>query len=237
MGWRKSSTRYASAAVVLAVLAGAINRSGRTQEKVTDPAPKASSRQAELHQFVTQYCADCHNATENAGGLDLDAVSKEEAGKHPKSWEAVVRKLAARQMPPLDAGCPSESQYASIVAELETHSIARRPQQPNPGRTDTFRRLNRTEYQNAIRDLLALDIDATALAAERRVEPRVRQRDGGRPLADAAGPLHHRGAEDQPAGRRQPAAIARRRHDPHPAGPHPGGARRGAADRHARRGA
>jgi len=163
MGWRKSSTRYASAAVVLAVLAGAINRSGRTQEKAADPAPKASSQQAELRQFVTQYCADCHNATEKAGGLDLDAVCKEEAGKYPKPWEAVVRKLTARQMPPLDAERPSESQFNSVVAELETQLDQAAAARPNPGRTDTFRRLNRTEYQNAIRDLLALDIDAADL--------------------------------------------------------------------------
>ena len=80
-------------------------------------------------------------------------------------------------------------------------------EQPDPGRTDTFRRLNRTEYQNAIRDLLALDIDAIGAAAGRRVQPRIRQRDGGRPLADAPGPLHHRGAEDQPPGRRQPGPF------------------------------
>jgi mono/diheme cytochrome c family protein len=163
MGWRKSSLRNASAVVILAALAGSINRSGQTQEKSAEPKPDASSQRDNLHQFVAQYCADCHNEAEKAGGLDLDAISKDDTPKHTKSWEAVVRKLAARQMPPLDAERPSDSQYSSIVADLETQLDQAAAAKPNPGRTDTFRRLNRTEYQNAIRDLLALDIDAADL--------------------------------------------------------------------------
>jgi mono/diheme cytochrome c family protein len=163
MGWRKSSVRYALAATVLAVLAGAISRSGRTQEQSVDSTPKASPRDEDLQKFVTRYCADCHNETEKAGGLDLGAIANDETPKHPKSWEAVVRKLAARQMPPSDAERPSENQYASVVAHLETQLDLAAAAQPNPGRTDTFRRLNRAEYQNAIRDLLCLDVDAADL--------------------------------------------------------------------------
>jgi len=162
MGWRKSPIRYASAAVAAAILAVAAVRSGQTQEEA-DHSPAASSQHDAVREFAAKFCADCHNEAEKAGGLDLDAITKDEAQKHPKSWEAVVRKLATRQMPPLDAERPSESQYTAIVAALETQLDRVAAANPNPGRTDTFRRLNRTEYQNAIRDLLALDIDATDL--------------------------------------------------------------------------
>jgi predicted CXXCH cytochrome family protein len=162
MGWRKSPIRYASAVVAAAILAAAAGRSGRTQEKA-DHSPAASSQGDTLREFVAKFCADCHNEAEKAGGLDLEAISKDETQRHAQSWEAVVRKLAARQMPPLDAERPSESQYTSIVTALETQLDRAAACQPNPGRTETFRRLNRTEYQNAIRDLLALEIDATDL--------------------------------------------------------------------------
>ena len=112
-----------------------------------------------------------------------------------------------------DASVGSDTAYRTDLRQvrIDDRGIARSGgrSSPDPGRTDTFRRLNRTEYQNAIRDLLALDIDASTLLPAGRVQPRVRQRDGGRPLADAAGSLYHRGAEDQPAGRRQSRPLAR----------------------------
>jgi hypothetical protein len=82
---------------------------------------------------------------------------------HPGVWEKVVRKLAARQMPPLGRRRPDEQTYVSFVAALEAELDRVAAARPDPGRTATLRRLNRTEYQNAIRDLLALDIDAAAL--------------------------------------------------------------------------
>src|SRR4029077_5544840 len=83
--------------------------------------------------------------------------------QHIESWEKVVRKLAARQMPPRSKPRPAERQYVAAVAVLETARDKAAAKSPNPGRTETFRRLNRTEYQNVIRDLLGLDVDAAAL--------------------------------------------------------------------------
>src|SRR5262249_19196708 len=97
------------------------------------------------------------------GGLDLEDLSSQEISQHPDAWERVVRKLRARQMPPLGKDRPSESAYDALVARLTSTLDRAAARHPDPGRTDTFRRLNRTEYQNAIRDLLALDIDATVL--------------------------------------------------------------------------
>src|SRR5262249_9838565 len=78
-------------------------------------------------------------------------------------WEKVARKLSARQMPPPGRKRPDERTYASFVGALEAELDRVAATRPNPGRTPTLRRLNRTEYQNAIRDLLALEIDAAAL--------------------------------------------------------------------------
>ena len=79
------------------------------------------------------------------------------------TWEKVVRKLRGRMMPPAGLPRPDEATYDALVSHLETSLDRAAAARPNPGRTDTFRRLNRTEYQNAIRDILALDVDVSAL--------------------------------------------------------------------------
>ena len=113
--------------------------------------------------MVNQYCAECHDSEMKKGGLDLDTIQKEDVTKHPEVWEKVVRKLRARQMPPMEKPRPDERAYEKVVMRLSDSLDSAAAEHPNPGRTETFRRLNRTEYQNAIRDLLALDIDASEL--------------------------------------------------------------------------
>ena len=80
-------------------------------------------------------------------------------------WEKVCHKLTARQMPPKDSPRPKESEYEAAIAVLASSLDQAAARQPNPGRTETFRRLNRTEYQNTIRDLLALDVDVDGAVA------------------------------------------------------------------------
>src|SRR5262245_10179366 len=109
----------------------------------------------DVKAFVTRHCTSCHNSDSKRGGLALDDVSPEDVGAHPKVWEKVVRKLAARQMPPGSRRRPDERTYDSVVAALEAELDRAAAARPNPGRSATLRRLNRTEYQNAIRDLLA----------------------------------------------------------------------------------
>jgi len=113
--------------------------------------------------FVEQYCVDCHDGDEKKGRLDLESVSSEDPTAQPRVWENVVRRMRTRQMPPAGKKRPDESLYTAVLARLEGALDTASAQHPSPGRTETFRRLNRTEYQNAIRDLLALDIDAAAL--------------------------------------------------------------------------
>jgi mono/diheme cytochrome c family protein len=123
----------------------------------------AQSKPAALKEFVADHCASCHNGNRKSGGLALDAISDDKIAAHAALGEKVVRKLTARQMPPVGHSRPDEREYQSAVATLEAALDRAAAADPNPGRTATFRRLNRTEYQNAIRDLLALEIDAAAL--------------------------------------------------------------------------
>ncbi len=129
----------------------------------TPPLPQARLDLAAVKQFVTRHCTSCHNSEDKRAGLDLDALSSKDVEAHPAVWEKVVRKLAARQMPPVGKPRPDERTYETFVAALETELDRVAAARPNAGRTPTLRRLNRTEYQNAIRDLLALEIDAGAL--------------------------------------------------------------------------
>ncbi|MEX2262691.1 MAG: DUF1592 domain-containing protein [Bryobacteraceae bacterium] len=114
-------------------------------------------------QQLDQYCVGCHNSKVKTAGLALDTMSAERAGEHPQVWEKVVRKLRARQMPPVGLPRPDERTYDALIASLETSLDRAAAAKPDPGRTDTFRRLSRTEYQNAIRDLLALKVDVSSL--------------------------------------------------------------------------
>ncbi|WP_406697087.1 DUF1592 domain-containing protein [Singulisphaera sp. Ch08] len=134
---------------------------------VSQAQPQASRRtspdQVVVSRFIDRYCVDCHNSEAKAADLDLDAINSDDLNQHPQVWEQVVRKLAARQMPPAKKRRPSEGTYDSVIDSLVRSLDDAAAEHPNPGRTDTFRRLNRTEYQNAIRDLLAVEVDATAL--------------------------------------------------------------------------
>ncbi|HEY2414583.1 MAG TPA: DUF1592 domain-containing protein [Pirellulaceae bacterium] len=124
-----------------------------------DPA----STQKLVNKFVDAHCVDCHDKTTKAGGLDLDEAADVGIERNVEVWEKVVHKLAARQMPPREAKKPTEAEFNGAIALLETSLDKLAAANPNPGRTETFRRLNRTEYQNTIRDLLELDVDVTAM--------------------------------------------------------------------------
>lgn len=113
--------------------------------------------------LVAEHCFDCHDADSTKGDLNLEAISSQPTSQHSEVWEKVVRRLRARQMPPAGKNRLDEATYNTLLSELEGSLEKLAAQHPQPGRIDTLRRLNRTEYQNAIRDLLALDIAATTL--------------------------------------------------------------------------
>src|SRR5205809_3024918 len=143
----------------LPLLVVACNAIG-AQQPAARPSFEAGSP---VTAVVNNYCVTCHDSEVKKGGLDLDSISPQEVTSHPDTWERVVRKLRARQMPPAGKKRPDERAYDVTVTELASSLDRAAAKHPNPGRTETLRRLNRVEYQNSIRDLLALDIDAAAL--------------------------------------------------------------------------
>ena len=126
--------------------------------------PGSSSTPTAAHKvFVTRYCASCHNDRLKRGSLTLDAAVAQDVGRSPEIWEKVLRKIRARQMPPVGMPRPDEAVYNAETAALESELDRAAAASPNPGRTATLRRLTRTEYRNAVRDLLALDVDVSSL--------------------------------------------------------------------------
>ncbi len=115
-----------------------------------------------VRAVLGRYCETCHNDRLRTAGLALDTMDPARVGDHAADWEQVVRKLRTGSMPPSGRPRPDEAAYAAVAATLETALDEAAAAAPDPGRT-TLHRLNRREYANAIRDLLALEIDAGAL--------------------------------------------------------------------------
>ena len=129
------------------------------------PAPVAESALARPRAVLDRYCITCHNDRLRTGGLTLDAASVDAAdpSRHADVWEKVIAKLRAGAMPPPGRPRPDEATYHAVAGRLEADIDRVAAESPDPGRTSTVHRLNRTEYRNAIRDLLALDMDVTPL--------------------------------------------------------------------------
>ena len=123
--------------------------------------PNEPSAAAEARALLDQYCVACHNERAKAGSLVLTSADVTRIGEDAEMWETVVRKLRGRLMPPEGRPRPDPVAYEDFTVWLETELESFAIDHPNPGRTETFRRLNRAEYQNAIRDILALDIDVS----------------------------------------------------------------------------
>jgi uncharacterized protein DUF1592/uncharacterized protein DUF1588/uncharacterized protein DUF1585/uncharacterized protein DUF1587/uncharacterized protein DUF1595/cytochrome c len=113
--------------------------------------------------LLDRYCVTCHNQRLKTGGLTLDTMDVAAIGDHADTWEKVVRKLRGGLMPPPGRTRPDLATQDAFVAWLENELDQSAAAQPNPGRTETFHRLNRAEYHNVVRDVLALDIDVASL--------------------------------------------------------------------------
>jgi hypothetical protein len=147
-------TAFGTAAVLFClVLASGSRPEGRGQ---TPAAAPASPQRA----LINQYCLGCHNDKAKIGGLSLNDFNPDAAGQHAEIAEKVIRKLRGGLMPPAGVRRPDGKAAAEFVSFLETRIDAGLTA-PAPGRVP-LRRLNRREYQYAIRDLLGLNIDAAA---------------------------------------------------------------------------
>jgi hypothetical protein len=139
------------ALTAIAVAAGYV-QTASPQRQVAGPDPA----------FLNQYCVGCHNQRLKTGNLALDALDLSRTGDNAETWEKVVRKLKAGLMPPSGVSRPARSVIDGFTARLEAELDRAVAAKPNPGAT-ALHRLNRAEYANAVRDLLALDVDPAAL--------------------------------------------------------------------------
>jgi hypothetical protein len=110
--------------------------------------------------FLDQYCSKCHNTTDWAGGVAFDSLSPETIPDDAETWEKAVRKLRGRLMPPAGNPQPDTQSVQSFVSWMEGNLDQAAAGHTDPGRV-ALHRLNRKEYSNAVRDLLAVDIDPT----------------------------------------------------------------------------
>ncbi|MDX1561866.1 MAG: DUF1592 domain-containing protein [Gammaproteobacteria bacterium] len=146
---KKRSALVVTAVVVLAGIAAASMMLSRDDDAATVA-------------LIDEYCLGCHNPVDLSGSLNLAGIPVDDVGSDAETWEQVVRKLKTGMMPPAGEPRPERAALDALTAELEARLD--RAAQADPIVAPTpLRRLNRTEYANAIRDLLELDIDVSTL--------------------------------------------------------------------------
>ncbi|MCY4029208.1 MAG: DUF1592 domain-containing protein [Acidobacteria bacterium] len=157
-------TRTRSTIRVLVALIGALIATGgpaiaAAQARLAASHASAASVRATLDRF----CVRCHNDRLRTAELALDNHDLADVGPDAEVWERVIVKLRSRTMPPAGNPRPAEATYRAVASWLETAVDTTALASPDPGRGETFHRLNRAEYHAAVRDLLAVDVDVTEL--------------------------------------------------------------------------
>jgi len=114
-------------------------------------------------EFVTNYCVTCHNDRLKTGNLTLESADANQVFNAAQTWEKVIVKLRSRSMPPPGIRRPDNAAYDTAAAWLETELDRAAAAHPNPGRPADLHRLNRTEYANAVRDLIGIEVDAPSM--------------------------------------------------------------------------
>ncbi len=128
-----------------------------TPRTASDPAGTPA------RELVNTYCVTCHNERLKTGSLMLDKVDAERVFNSAETWEKVIVKLRSRAMPPPGVRRPANAAYDAVAAWLETELDRAAAAHVSPGRPAGLHRLNRTEYANAVRDLLGVEIDPKAM--------------------------------------------------------------------------
>ena len=144
------------------VSAGVVPAAAAPSRTAGTESAAATAESAEYRAVLDRYCTTCHNDRLLTAGLTLESVDMVHVGEGAETWEKVIRKLRAREMPPPRRPRPDDATYVGFVDWIETELDRAAGAVLNPG-TETVHRLNRTEYTNAIRDLLALEIDGREL--------------------------------------------------------------------------
>ncbi len=148
---------------VAAVSAGlAAGGAPTSTDGVRVQAAASPSSDAILQQTLDKYCVTCHNATAKTAGLSIDRLDVHDVAANAQRWEQIATKLRTGEMPPPGRPRPDAATYRAAATSLERALDDAAAAKPDPGRVPVHR-LNRSEYANAIRDLLGLEIDARAL--------------------------------------------------------------------------
>jgi len=137
----------------IAALLSSVQTAGQTSS-TTSPAARA---------VLDQYCITCHNQKLRTAGLAFDTMDVSNPAANAEVWERVIAKLRAGSMPPPGNPRPDAATYRATAVWLENEIDRAWTAKPNPGRIGAVHRLNRTEYNNAVRDLLAVDLDVKPL--------------------------------------------------------------------------
>jgi hypothetical protein len=166
-GNKATSRRRTQGSIALALALGVFLtvsiRSLSGQAPASSPAPAgAASSSQNQRALLDKYCVTCHNDRVKAANLSLQGLDVTKVAEHAEVWEKVVRKLRAGVMPPPDMPRPPLPEYEGLRDWLESEIDRAAATKSSPG-TVVLHRLNRTEYANAIRDLLDLRIDVTTL--------------------------------------------------------------------------
>jgi mono/diheme cytochrome c family protein len=149
----------ALAATISATLSA--DQSGRPASAQGSTTPATAMTPA--RELVNAYCVTCHNQRLKTANLALDNVDADHVFNSADTWEKVVVKLRSRSMPPTAARRPDNATYDRVASWLENELDRAAEANVNPGRTAELHRLNRTEYANAVRDLLGVEIDPKAM--------------------------------------------------------------------------
>ena len=144
-----------------AALAGAAKADG-TAAGAAGQAAAGQPAAAPDRALLDRYCVTCHNARLKTAGLTLDDIDVGNVGPRAETWEKVLLKIRAGQMPPVGRPRPESAASSAFIGALEMALERASNAAPHPGRP-TVHRLNRTEYSNSVRDLLALEIDGRSL--------------------------------------------------------------------------
>ena len=161
---RKTLTASASSLAVLA-LGAAFGLPAGAQDAAHQAGLSAYERLGDADAqwgFLNEYCVDCHNFEDWAGGVAFDVMSADGVPQDAEVWEASVRKLRGRLMPPGGEDQPDQAAVDSFVGWMEGYLDHAAEAETSPGYV-AVHRLNRKEYANAVRDLLALEVDAESL--------------------------------------------------------------------------
>ena len=116
-----------------------------------------------MQATLQQFCIACHNDSLQSGNLSFQKIDLTQVSGHGAIPERLLAQLRSGRMPPVGMPRPDHNTYTSLITWLETEIDKLAAANPNPGRTDTFHRLNRSEYANAVRDLLSLEVNVEEL--------------------------------------------------------------------------